>query len=165
MRLRRINQQPDLSKSQLTRRQRATKFLRLRQNLKSIPQELDNSAQHNWQGDPVQKTIEPIVELSMGNKRQGWPPQHGCGQVRGWDRIGEHPDCERESLGPWMWASNQSCLMGFIPRKVSVRPRTAVCECSRWGAGQGAARGSVTLKWALGVSGDPRWQDRDPFML
>lgn len=81
----------------------------------------------------------------MANKRRGWPPQHGLGQVRARNRIGEHPDWERESPGvsynePWMWASDQSCLMEFIYGKVSVLPRTGVCMCSRCGPGQGAAR-------------------------
>lgn len=80
----------------------------------------------------------------MANKRPGWTPQHVFRQVRGRDRREEHPDWGREKPGVsynelWMWASNQSCLMGFCRGTGSILPCITICVCSRWGAGQGAA--------------------------
>lgn len=97
-------------------------------------------------GDPVLKTIKQTAELSMANKRPRWAPQHVFGQVRARDRMGEEPDWGRERKPgvsyneQWMWASKQSCLMEFIPGKVSVLPRTGVCVCSCWAPGQEATR-------------------------
>lgn len=77
------------------------------------------------------------------DKRAGRTPQHGLGQVIARDR-GEKDKIEKKAgvsyNEPWMWASYQSCLMGFIPGKFSALPHTSGSVCTRRSPGQGAAR-------------------------